>query len=156
MLTARMSFESGEFPVPRVRRTGVPACTLAYSPRAPGMNPMFRDALFLARKDIRLLLRGGETILWTFVMPVVFFYFIGTITGKSGDFSTGAHNVCRALAGCEKHHKQQQQETNRARHHEPQFAWPPATQRMATRPTRAIPERARFRRTRLWPRIRAP
>ena len=48
------------------------------------MNPMFRDALFLARKDIWLLLSGGETIVWTFVMPVIFFYFIGTITRGAG------------------------------------------------------------------------
>jgi ABC-2 type transport system permease protein len=29
------------------------------------------------------LLRRRETILWTFIMPVVFIYFIGTITGRS-------------------------------------------------------------------------
>jgi ABC-type multidrug transport system permease subunit len=44
---------------------------------------MFRDALFLARMDAAHLLRRRETILWTFVMPIVFFYFIGTITGNS-------------------------------------------------------------------------
>ncbi len=44
-----------------------------------------RGALFLARMDTWNLLRRRETILWTFVMPVVFFYFIGTITrGSSG------------------------------------------------------------------------
>ena len=41
---------------------------------------MLRDALFLARMDARYLLTRRETILWTFVMPVIFFYFIGTIT----------------------------------------------------------------------------
>jgi len=30
------------------------------------------------------MLRRRETLMWTFVMPVVFFYFIGTITGGSG------------------------------------------------------------------------
>jgi ABC-2 type transport system permease protein len=44
---------------------------------------MFRDALYLARMDTALLLRRRETLLWTFVMPIVFFYFIGTITGNS-------------------------------------------------------------------------
>jgi len=44
---------------------------------------MFRDALYLARMDAVLLLRRRETLLWTFIMPIVFFYFIGTITGKS-------------------------------------------------------------------------
>lgn len=41
---------------------------------------MMRDALFLAGKDLRLMLRAKETWLWTFLMPVIFFYFIGTIT----------------------------------------------------------------------------
>jgi ABC-type Na+ efflux pump permease subunit len=42
---------------------------------------MWRDAWFIARKDVQYLIRKRETILWTFVMPIVFFYFIGTITG---------------------------------------------------------------------------
>ena len=49
---------------------------------------MLRDAFFLARTDARYLLTRRETIVWTFLMPVVFFYFIGTITGNvsgSGD-----------------------------------------------------------------------
>jgi ABC-type multidrug transport system permease subunit len=44
---------------------------------------MFRDAFFLAGRDVAHLLRRRETLLWTFVMPIVFFYFIGTITGNS-------------------------------------------------------------------------
>src|SRR5260370_28062491 len=44
-----------------------------------------KDALFLARKDASHLLRTGPTILWTFVMPIVFFYFIGTITSGSSN-----------------------------------------------------------------------
>jgi ABC-2 type transport system permease protein len=44
-----------------------------------------RGALFLARMDTWYLLRRKETILWTFVMPVVFFFFIGSVTnGSSG------------------------------------------------------------------------
>ena len=42
---------------------------------------MLRQALFLARMDARFLLTRRETIMWTFVMPVIFFYFIGTIMG---------------------------------------------------------------------------
>ena len=42
---------------------------------------MLADALFLARRDVLHLLRRRETLLWTFVMPIIFFYFIGTITG---------------------------------------------------------------------------
>lgn len=41
-------------------------------------------ATFIARKDIAYLLRRRETILWTFVMPVLFFYFIGTVMGGLG------------------------------------------------------------------------
>lgn len=45
---------------------------------------MLRDTLFVARKDVKYMLRARETILWVFVMPIVFFYFIGTITGGGG------------------------------------------------------------------------
>jgi ABC-2 type transport system permease protein len=45
---------------------------------------MFQDAFYLARMDAAHLLRRRETLVWTFVMPIVFFYFIGTITGNSG------------------------------------------------------------------------
>jgi ABC-2 type transport system permease protein len=44
---------------------------------------MFRDALYLARMDAAHLLRRRETLLWTFVMPIIFFYFFGTIIGNS-------------------------------------------------------------------------
>ncbi|MBZ0268592.1 hypothetical protein K8I85_10590, partial [bacterium] len=42
---------------------------------------MIRGALFLAGQDLRAALRARETILWVFVMPILFFYFIGTVTG---------------------------------------------------------------------------
>lgn len=42
---------------------------------------MWRDLLFIARKDVHYMFRARETILWVFVMPVIFFYFIGTVTG---------------------------------------------------------------------------
>jgi ABC-type multidrug transport system permease subunit len=42
---------------------------------------MLRHALFIAGHDLRFMLRQWETLLWTFVMPVLFFYFIGTMTG---------------------------------------------------------------------------
>jgi ABC-2 type transport system permease protein len=52
---------------------------------------MFRDALFLARMDAAHLLRRRETLVWTFVMPIVFFYFIGTIT--RGTFASAKDNL---------------------------------------------------------------
>jgi ABC-type Na+ efflux pump permease subunit len=45
---------------------------------------MLRHALFIARHDLRFIMRQRETLLWVFVMPVVFFYFIGTVTGGFG------------------------------------------------------------------------
>ncbi|MEE9270394.1 MAG: hypothetical protein V3V49_09040, partial [Candidatus Krumholzibacteria bacterium] len=42
---------------------------------------MLRDAIFIASKDVKYMLRARETLFWVFVMPIVFFYFIGTITG---------------------------------------------------------------------------
>ncbi len=38
---------------------------------------MIKDALFIAGKDIKFMLRAKETILWVFIMPIVFFFFIG-------------------------------------------------------------------------------
>jgi ABC-2 type transport system permease protein len=42
---------------------------------------MTKDALFLARKDLRHFFREWSTWFWAVLMPIVFFYFIGTITG---------------------------------------------------------------------------
>jgi ABC-type multidrug transport system permease subunit len=38
-------------------------------------------AWFVARKDVHYLFRTRETLLWVFIMPILFFYLIGTITG---------------------------------------------------------------------------
>jgi ABC-2 type transport system permease protein len=45
---------------------------------------MIRDAFFIVQQDLRYLLHRRETLLWTFVMPIIFFYFIGTVTGGFG------------------------------------------------------------------------
>jgi ABC-type Na+ efflux pump permease subunit len=45
---------------------------------------MLRHALYLARKDLAHRFRARETWIWAFVLPVVFFYFIGTVTGGFG------------------------------------------------------------------------
>lgn len=44
---------------------------------------MLREAWFIAW-NMRYMLRERETLLWLFVMPIVFFYFIGTITSGFG------------------------------------------------------------------------
>lgn len=49
---------------------------------------MLSDALHLARKDIRHMFRHKETWLWVFLMPVMFIYFIGTITGRGGGIAS--------------------------------------------------------------------
>ena len=50
---------------------------------------MLRDAWFIAREDVKHTVRARETIMWLFIMPVVFFYFIGTITGGFTGGGTG-------------------------------------------------------------------
>lgn len=42
---------------------------------------MLADALYLARKDLRHWFRESWTWFWAFLMPLIFFYFIGTVTG---------------------------------------------------------------------------
>ena len=50
-----------------------------------------RNALFIAWHDLRHQMRQGATLVWVFIMPSVFFYFIGTVTGGfSGAISGGA------------------------------------------------------------------
>lgn len=40
-----------------------------------------KNILFIAWQDVRNQLRQGSTLLWIFVMPPIFFFFIGTVTG---------------------------------------------------------------------------
>ena len=40
-----------------------------------------RNIFFVAFNDARYQLRQGSTLLWVFIMPPIFFYFIGTVTG---------------------------------------------------------------------------
>ncbi len=43
-----------------------------------------RAVWFIARTEISHQMRRRETLLWVFVMPILFFYFIGTVTGGIG------------------------------------------------------------------------
>ena len=45
---------------------------------------MWADARLIARHDLHRMLLARETLLWTFAMPVIFFYFLGTVTGGFG------------------------------------------------------------------------
>ncbi|HLK19852.1 MAG TPA: hypothetical protein VKT81_12890, partial [Bryobacteraceae bacterium] len=49
---------------------------------------MIRDAAYLAYRDLLYLLPRRETLLWTFIMPIIFFYFIGNVTGGFGNHET--------------------------------------------------------------------
>jgi ABC-type Na+ efflux pump permease subunit len=63
---------------------------------------LFSDASFLAAKGIGMQLRTRETLVWTFVMPLVFIYFIGTVTGHafgSGDLRSALGVMVPADAG---------------------------------------------------------
>jgi len=48
-----------------------------------------KNIRFVAWQDIRYQLRQGSTLLWLFVLPPVFFYFIGTVTGGFSSGLTG-------------------------------------------------------------------
>jgi len=49
-----------------------------------------RNIVFIGWQDVRFQMRDGGTLLWLFVMPPIFFYFIGTVTaGFSSGMSGG-------------------------------------------------------------------
>ena len=56
---------------------------------------MFQSIRFLASTEIRHLLRRRETLLWTFVMPPIFMFFLGLIPGG---YSGGASDEPVGLA----------------------------------------------------------
>ncbi len=60
---------------------------------------MLRSAWFIARKDLAAMLRARETLLWVFLMPPIFFYFIGTVTGGFGPPGAGDAPDPLALSG---------------------------------------------------------
>ena len=83
---------------------GAPAALALVDRRPPSARPvcgelmsLLQGAWFVATKDVAYLLRRRETILWTFLMPIVFFYFIGTVTGGFG--STADRRTPLAVRG---------------------------------------------------------
>ena len=42
---------------------------------------MLKNILFVGWQDVRFQLRDGSTLLWLLIMPPIFFFFIGTVTG---------------------------------------------------------------------------
>ncbi len=58
-----------------------------------------RNILFIAWQDVRYQVRQGSTLLWVFVMPPIFFYFIGTVTaGFSSGVGRGATTPLTVVA----------------------------------------------------------
>jgi len=49
--------------------------------------------MFIAWQDVRNQMRQGSTLLWVFVMPPIFFYFIGTVTGGFSSGMSGAQST---------------------------------------------------------------
>ncbi len=54
---------------------------------------MLRDALFIGLHDLKLMLKQKETLLWTFLMPPIFFGFIGWVTAGFGPGGHGSDKV---------------------------------------------------------------
>lgn len=55
---------------------------------------MWRHVWFVAVKDTRFMFREKSTLIWVFVMPLLFFYFIGTLTAEfSGGLSSGKQTL---------------------------------------------------------------
>lgn len=57
------------------------------------MRRFFRDALFVGTKDLQYLLREKQTVVWLFGMPILFFYFIGTVTRDFGPSPMARHRL---------------------------------------------------------------
>src|SRR5262245_124977 len=72
----------------RLRRlssaTGRPVAGSGRTDMATETPSFLTSAWFIARKDVAHFMRIRETLLWVFVMPILYFWFIGTVTGGFG------------------------------------------------------------------------
>jgi ABC-2 type transport system permease protein len=59
---------------------------------------MMRDALFIARTDFLRMFRSRETWVWAFIMPIIFLYFFGTISGGSAGSSEAKEVIAVSAA----------------------------------------------------------
>jgi ABC-2 type transport system permease protein len=60
---------------------------------------MIKNILFIALNDAKYQLRQGSTLVWVFLMPPIFFFFIGTVTGGySSGLSGGQANPLTVVA----------------------------------------------------------
>ena len=58
-----------------------------------------RNAWFIACKDLKYMVRQWSTSLWLFVMPIVFFYFIGTAMSGFSTMTSGKTNLAVMVPG---------------------------------------------------------
>ena len=65
-------------------------------PALPGRSGM-HNVFFIAWQDFRQQFKSGATLLWLFVMPPIFFYFIGTVTGGFSASMGGEQSVPLAI-----------------------------------------------------------
>jgi len=58
-----------------------------------------KNIRFIAWQDVRNQLRQGSTLVWVFIMPPIFFYFIGTVTsGFSSELTGGQATPLTVIA----------------------------------------------------------
>lgn len=55
--------------------------------------PTLRNSWFLARKELKYWMRDREVWLWTFFMPLLFIFFIGTVTAGGGGGGSGKSTI---------------------------------------------------------------
>src|SRR5947207_2629744 len=69
---------------------------MAVAPHAPSF---LRSAWFIARADVGRMLRQRETALWVFAMPIVYFYFVGTVMAGFGGPAGDRHDQLAVRGG---------------------------------------------------------
>ncbi len=98
-----------------------------------------RGALFIAWQDIRFQMRQSATLVWVFVMPPIFFYFIGTVTGGfSGGLSGGPATPVVVTAENPGFLKQQIDQRLREGNFDPQWLAQDAVSALEEAPTRTL------------------
>jgi len=56
-----------------------------------------KNILFIFRNDLKQMLREKETLIWLFVMPIVFIFFIGNVTGGGSFVGSGKQKLAVEL-----------------------------------------------------------
>jgi ABC-2 type transport system permease protein len=98
-----------------------------------------RNIQFIAWQDVRNQLREGSTLLWLFVMPPIFFYFIGTVTsGFSSGVSGGQATPVTVVAENPGFLKDQVDLRLRANDFEPEWVEAPGNTDEAAAPSRTL------------------